>query len=217
MEDTLPPGQGRVLSIFAEAELSGRNPSRAEIAAQLHYAFPSAVSKHVEALARKGYLIVDLDKKRNVRLTELGWKASGYGDRPALAPAMTLPRAGVPILGAIAAGTPIEAIEQTDGFLRDLAPLPGRFALRVRGDSMINAGIHDGDYAVIQQGAPVAQDGIGAVVVGTDATLKRVHRRDDGLELVAENPLYRARFIPNDELHEVHIVGPLLFIYRAMP
>jgi hypothetical protein len=72
---------GRVLAMFADAEDAGRQLSRAEVAKVLGYAFPSATTKHTDALARKGLIVVDKKTKRNVRLTEAGWNA--LGRRPA--------------------------------------------------------------------------------------------------------------------------------------
>lgn len=203
---SLPPGQTRILTFFADAEDDGRQPSRAEVATAMGYAFPSAVSKHVDALVRKGYLEADRSKKRNVRLTDRGWSAINR------APG----RAGVPVIGAIAAGTPILASENTASHLEDLAPRPGRFALQVRGDSMVDVGILDGDLAVIQQGAQVRDGEIAAVVVEGEATLKRVYHRGDGLELVAENAAYPPRLIPAEQMGNVQIAGTLCFIYRAV-
>jgi repressor LexA len=206
MRSQLPPGQTRILTFFADAEDNGRQPSRAEVAVAMGYAFPSAVSKHVEALERKGLLVADRDKKRNVRLTEAGWASIGR------APA----RQGVPVIGQIAAGTPILATENRSGFLTDVKPAPGRIALKVRGDSMINAGILDGDFAVIQSGGDVPNGHIGAVVVDGEATLKRVVRHADRLELIAENPAYPPRVIPLAQSEQVQVVGPLSFIYRTV-
>ena len=208
MSNELPPGQTRILIFFADAEDSGRQPSRAEVAESLGYAFPSAVSKHVDALVRKGLLQADREKKRNVRLTESGW----------LAIQRTPGHRGVPILGAIAAGTPILANENLNGYIEDLQPTPGRFALLVRGDSMIDAGILDGDYAIIQRGATVTEGRIGAVRVGDEATLKRVRYHSDRLELIAENKSYAPRIIPNDmaESEGVEVVGPLVCVYRSV-
>lgn len=203
---SLPPGQTRILTFFADAEDDGRQPSRAEVATAMGYAFPSAVSKHVDALVRKGFLEADRSKKRNVRLTERGWQAIGRS--PA--------RIGVPVIGAIAAGTPILASENTTSHLQDLTPRPGRFALHVRGDSMVDAGILDGDLAIIQQGDQVSDGEIAAVVVDGDATLKRVYRRNGGLELVAENPKYQPRLIPAEQMASVQIAGTLCFIYRTV-
>ncbi len=208
MSTDLPPGQTRILTFFADAEDSGRQPSRAEVAEAIGYAFPSAVSKHVDALVRKGLLQADRDKKRNVRLTDIGWAAIER----------TPGRRGVPVIGAIAAGTPILAHENCNGYLEDLQPAPGRFALQVRGDSMIDAGILDGDYAVIQKGQPVADGRIGAVRVGEEATLKRVRYHSDRLELIAENKAYAPRIISRAtaESEGVEVVGPLVCVYRTV-
>ncbi len=202
----LPPGQTRILNLFADAADEGRQPSRAEIAKVCGYAFPSAVSKHVDALVRKGLLQADPDKKRNVSLTQAGWAALDRG--PA--------HLGVPVIGSIAAGTPILASENHETYLSDLKPSAGRFALKVRGDSMIDAGILDGDFAVIQSGQPVPDGHIGAVVVHGDATLKRVQRYKDRLELLPENPNYQPIVVPKSEWAGVQIVGPLCFVYRTV-
>jgi repressor LexA len=205
MSKPLPPGQTKILTFFADAEDDGRQPSRAEVAVAMGYAFPSAVSKHVDALVRKGLLAADRDKKRNVRLTETGWAAI----------ARTPARQGVPVIGAIAAGVPILAVEQHSGYLDDVQPAPGRMALKVRGDSMIDDGILDGDYAIIQADAAVDDGRIGAVVVDGEATLKRVRYHADAIELIAANPRYQPRLVPK-EGHQVQIVGPLSFIYRKV-
>lgn len=206
MSKNLPPGQTRILTFFADAEDEGRQPSRAEVAEALGYAFPSAVSKHVDALVRKGLFAADRDKKRNVRLTESGWAAIQRS--PA--------RRGVPVIGAIAAGVPILATQNHERYLDDVQPLPGRIALRVRGDSMEGDGILDGDFAIVQAEMPVLENRIGAVVVDGEATLKRVHYANEGLDLIASNPKYPTRRIPKNGGHDVQIVGPLSFIYRRI-
>ena len=206
--NTLPPGQTRILTLFADAEDDGRQPSRAEVAETMGYAFPSAVSKHVDALVRKGLLEADRHKKRNVILTERGWSAISR----------TPARKGVPVLGAIAAGAPILAAENLDHFITDIQPAPGSFALKVRGDSMIEAGILDGDYAVIQRGEELHDNHIGAVRVGDEATLKRVRIHADRLELISENRAYPPRIINRDQANSdgIELIGPLKFIYRAV-
>ena len=202
----LPPGQTRILAFFADAEDAGRQPSRAEVAEALGYAFPSAVSKHVEALVRKGHFESAPDKKRNVRLTDNGWRALGRS--PA--------HQGVPVIGAIAAGTPITALENVSEHLRDVTPQAGRVALRVRGDSMKDVGILDGDFAVIQSTTEVSDGQIAAVVVDGDATLKRWRTTADGVELVAENAAYQPIRIASERMDTVRVVGVLSFVYRVV-
>ena len=200
---SLPPRQTCILEFFANAEDAGMQPSRAEVAEALGYAFPSAVSKHVEALVRKGLMEADPKLKRNVRLTEAGWSALGRS--PA--------HFGVPVIGAIAAGVPILATEQHDSYLDDVVPSPGRFALKVRGDSMIDAGILDGDYAVIDSKKQVRSGDIGAVVVDGEATLKRVRLHSDHIILEPANSKYKPLTV-NKKSGEYNVVGPLAFLYR---
>ena len=206
MSRALPPQQSKILHYFADAQNEGRQPSRAEVAIHFGYAFPSAVSKHVDALVRKALLYADREKKRNVSLTEAGWEAI----------ARTPASKGVPVIGTIAAGVPILASEQHAGYLSDITPLPGRFALKVRGDSMIDDGILDGDYAVIQQGGQVIDNQVAAVVVDGEATLKRVRFYDDRIELIPANPKYRPLVVHKALSASVEIVGPLSFVYRTI-
>jgi repressor LexA len=206
MNRPLPPQQSKILHYFADAENAGRQPSRAEVAEHFGYAFPSAVSKHVEALVRKGLLDADREKKRNVRLTETGWNAINR----------TPASQGVPVIGSIAAGVPILATEQHAGYLKDIQPAPGRFALKVRGDSMVEAGILDGDFAVIQEGGRVADNQVAAVVVDGEATLKRVRFFTDRIELIPANAKYKPLVIHKSHAATVQIVGPLCFVYRTV-
>jgi len=202
----LPPGQRRILTYFANAEDEGRQASREEIAEACGYAFPSAVTKHVDALVRKGLLSADPHKKRNVRLTDDGWESLGR---------IPLSR-GVPIIGHIAAGVPILASEQHEGYLEDVTPRRGRFALRIRGDSMTGADIHDGDYAIIDSTRKGGHNDIGAVVVEDEATLKRVRYRKHSMVLIAENPAYEPLVIRDGSDRHIEVVGPLALIVRTV-
>ena len=201
---TLPPGQARILNYFADAEEKGHLASRAEAAKDLGYAFPSAVTKHIEALTRKGYVTSDRIKKRNVKLTEIGWQVLGRS--PA--------ERGIPVIGAIAAGVPILATENHSHYIEDLSPCAGRFALQVRGDSMIEAGINDGDYAIIDDTGRVDDGKIGAVIVDEEATLKRVRYESQGITLIPENINYQPTHFNADEAGRIQIVGSLCFVYR---
>jgi repressor LexA len=122
---------------------------------------------------------------------------------------------GVPVLGRIAAGTPIEALQNKVAEV----PVPGsmlgrgeHYALEVTGDSMINAGILDGDTVVIQQ-ADTANTGdiVVALVDNAEATLKRLRRRGDSIALEAANPAYETRLYGADR---VRIQGKLVGLIR---
>ena len=121
----------------------------------------------------------------------------------------------VPVLGRIAAGTPIEALQNKVSDLSVPTGLLGRgehFALEVTGDSMINAGILDGDTVVIQQ-ASAADTGqiVVALIDNSEATLKRLRRRGDSIALEAANPAYETRLYGADR---VRIQGKLVGLIR---
>ena len=109
----------------------------------------------------------------------------------------------VPLLGRIAAGTPIFALEEAEEVLplpRALFRGPGLFALRVSGDSMVKAGIFGGDIAVLRSGTEFRDGDIAAVIVEEEATLKRVFRERGGLRLHPENDAYEDRILTAAQL-----------------
>jgi repressor LexA len=121
----------------------------------------------------------------------------------------------VSVLGRIAAGTPIEALQNKVADLPVPASMLGRgdhYALEVAGDSMINAGILDGDTVIIQEAATAnTGDIIVALVDGQEATLKRLRRRGDSIALEAANPAYETRLYGADR---VRIQGKLVGLIR---
>jgi len=123
----------------------------------------------------------------------------------------------LPVMGRIAAGVPIEAIEQVSHHVAvPGSMLSGRgehYALEVHGDSMIEAGINDGDVVVIRE-TPTADNGdiVVALVEDQEATLKRFYRRGDMIELVAANPAYETRVLPS---HKVRVQGRLVGLIRT--
>ncbi|HOO52096.1 MAG TPA: transcriptional repressor LexA [Alphaproteobacteria bacterium] len=122
----------------------------------------------------------------------------------------------LPLVGKIAAGTPIEAIQNDTDFLDVPASMLGNgeyYALRVEGDSMINAGIHDDDLVIIRK-ANQARDGkiVVALVDGMEATLKRIYRREGKVILEAENEAYKPRILTPER---VQIQGELSSLMRT--
>ena len=115
-------------------------------------------------------------------------------------------RRAVPVLGEIAAGVPIYADEDTELILCDDS-LKCDFALRVRGDSMIGARIHDGDLVFIRCQDDVDDGEIAAVVLNDGATLKRVYHIKNGLQLLSENPRYAPMIFTLDECDSIRILG----------
>lgn len=113
----------------------------------------------------------------------------------------------VPLIGAIACGDPITAMENREGEIDVPEDIRCDFALRCKGNSMIVAGIHDGDAVYIRIQPEVENGQIAAVRIGDEATLKRVYLHTDYIELRPENPDYESIIRRREEMNDVHIEG----------
>ena len=171
----LTPRQREILDyIIASIRDHDRFPSYREIGRRFRLASSATVSQHLEALVRKGFLA------RTAR-------------RLALAPGHR-PVRGVPIVGKVPAGLPILAHETREGWL-DIAALTrddaAHFAVKVKGDSMRDAGIFDGDYVVVRR-QDDAEDGdvVVAYLNGEEATVKVMRKQGRAVELQPRNPAY---------------------------
>ncbi len=160
----------------------GYPPSIREIGNEFGISSLRGVTVHLDALQRKG-MIQRLSTSRSI--TVIGKTGSTSPARNA---------SFVPLIGTIAAGVPITATENIDAMI----PVPQEmlhnvkepFALRVRGDSMINAHIMDGDYVVIKQQATAENGDLVAVLLGDEATVKHIQFTQDGARLMAANPAF---------------------------
>ena len=214
----LTPRQRRVLDVIRDAvERRGYPPSMREIGEAVGLTSSSSVSHQLTMLERKGYLRRDPNRPRAIEVRSPGTPGSihdgthdaetGSGDaRP--------DAAYVPVLGQIAAGGPILA-EQA---VSDVFPLPRQvvgegtlFMLQVRGDSMVDAAICDGDWVVVRQ-QQVAENGdIVAAMIDGDATVKTFKRRDGHVWLMPHNPAYEP--IPGDE---ATVLGRVTAVLRSL-
>ena len=113
----------------------------------------------------------------------------------------------LPLIGAIACGAPILAEEHIEDFVDLPSHIHADFALTCRGDSMINARIFDGDVVYIRQQDTVESGEIAAVLIDSEATLKRVRLFDDHISLEPENPQYRPLVLWGEEMNTVRILG----------
>lgn len=156
----------------------GSIPSIREICQAFGFSSTNAVNTHLDALVKKGYINRRPGSARNIEI----------------APDYLIPERGIPIIGTVAAGVPIDALENLDGYL-DLDAIYDRalhFALRISGDSMIGAGFWDGDYAVVRQQNRVETGEIGVAIIDGQATVKRFRwLAGGGLELIPENEKYQ--------------------------
>ena len=178
----------------------GYSPSLEEIGAHFGLRSVATVHKHVQHLVEKGLLRKAWNRSRSVEPV-----ARPDGEA-----------AELPLLGVVAAGNPIEAIEDNEwvGIPPEMAGRPGeRFVLRVRGESMIEDMIADGDLVVVES-RNEARDGetVVALVRGSDATLKRFYRRGEQVHLVPANASMDTIEVPADE---VEIRGVLRGLLRS--
>ena len=189
---TLTPRQQQIFDLIRNTiRRTGFPPTRAEIAAEFGFSSPNAADEHLRALARKGVIELTPGASRGIRL-KVSRSDSETPDQ------FTLPMAGVmqltlPLVGRVAAGSPILAAEhidrqyQVDASVFDEQP---DYLLRVRGLSMRDAGILDGDLLAVKRASEASNGKIVVARLGEDVTVKRFKRRGDSIELIAENPDY---------------------------
>lgn len=122
----------------------------------------------------------------------------------------------IPLLGTIACGEPILAAENIEALINADENLNADFALRCKGDSMINARIFDGDIVYIREQPDVEDGEIAAVLVGEEATLKRVYKYPSKVVLRPENPLYDDMIYSKEEMNEIRILGKAVAFLSAV-
>lgn len=188
-----------VCSFIAE---HGYSPSLEEIGARFELASVATVHKHVAQLVAKGWLRKSWNRSRS--LEPVGADPAGEG--------LTLP-----MLGVVAAGAPIEAIEVEERIAvpREMVRKPDTsFVLRVRGDSMIDEQIRDGDYVIVERRSD-ARDGdtVVAVLRGEEATLKKFQRRGSVVRLVPANTRMKPIEVPARDVEVRGIVRGLMRRY----
>ena len=177
----------------------GYPPSVREICAELNFKSPSTAHFHILNLEKKGYLEHDAGKGRAIRLKGEAQTAPAVPAAPA-APSNAVDfmeerdarENRIPIVGNVAAGSPILAQECVEDYLTfDTGSRSGEFfALRVRGDSMINAGILSGDKVVVRPQKTAENGQIVVALLDDSATVKRFHREKGKVWLLPENPAY---------------------------
>ncbi|WP_344241144.1 transcriptional repressor LexA [Actinocorallia libanotica] len=181
----LPERQQRILVVIREwAARHGYAPSVRQIGDAVGLRSSSSVSRHLASLEEKGFLRrgAGLARPIDVRAFLAGARPSEQGDSVV-----------VPVVGDIAAGVPIAADEHVDELLRLPRGLTGRgtvFALRVRGDSMVDAAICDGDTVVVRRQQEAHSGQIVAAMIDGEATVKVYRRRDGHVLLEPRNPAY---------------------------
>ncbi|MDR2614792.1 MAG: transcriptional repressor LexA [Candidatus Accumulibacter sp.] len=195
--EKLTPRQREILDFIRNAlEIFGAPPTRAEIANAFGFASPNAAEEHLKALARKGVIVLEPGSARGIRLVE---------------------QLGLPLVGSVAAGSPILAVENVQArYALDASLFKPRadFLLRVRGLSMINAGIFDGDLLAVHRSSEAHDGQIVVARMEEEVTVKRYRRHGAIVELIAENPDFAPIVIDTREQH-VEIEGIAVGLIRG--
>jgi repressor LexA len=176
-------------------EQSGAPPTRAEIAAELGFRSINSAEEHLQALARKGAIELVAGTSRGIRLKTLRRRRPRRAETaaatqlPFVAPPD--PRLSLPLLGRVAAGSPLLAQEHIEQYFQVDVSLFDRkadYLLRVRGMSMRDVGIFDGDLLAVHKTAEARAGQIIVARLGDDVTVKRLHKQGGRITLLPENP-----------------------------
>ena len=191
--------------IRGELQVRGYAPTVRDIVRHVGDRSPTSVHRHLKTLERHGLIVRDAKKSRSIRMV---------GQEPGQADWEGSPvRAGLPLGGVIAAGSPIEAIEQDERIDFDaLFNRDGHFVLRVKGDSMIEDHIDDGDLVVVRQSDCCREgDTVVALLEDGTATLKRFYREPDRIRLQPANTKLKPIYV-----QDVKILGVVAGVVRQV-
>jgi repressor LexA len=220
----LPPRQRDVISfILSLTEQHGYPPTLAELAKAMGLKNRMTVHQHVQALKKKGFVHWEPGLNRSLRVlyhvqlqndSQVGGPSQFRGQPGGKEP---LSSPGIPLVGKIAAGGPIDAVG-TDEYLemdRQYASDPGCFALKVKGDSMIEDGIYDGDFVIIKPNpSPRNGEVVVALLEDGSATLKRFYKEKGRYRLEPANKNYQSIEVSGD--HNLEIQGVVVALFRKM-
>lgn len=207
MAKTLTQRQEDILAFLKEVITERKVPPTVrEIGEAVGLRSPSSVQKQLNTLERRGFIVRDINSPRSIRLVE----------EEELTPA--IPSRRIPLVGQIAAGNPILADELVDEYYELPESFVGDgelFALTIRGDSMIDAGILNSDTVIVRSQKNVEQGDICAALIGDSATVKYFRREGNKLFLDPANDMYSPIEL-SPEQGEVSIMGRVVAVLRKM-
>ncbi len=186
--------QEQILNLIREAiENTGFPPTRAEIAAELGFKSANAAEEHLQALARKGAIEISPGTSRGIRLRDVhpDGRTNRLGTRQMVLPHPSLMQLSLPLVGRVAAGSPIlaqEHIEASYNVDPSLFSAKPDYLLKVRGLSMRDVGILDGDLLAVKKVDTAKNGQIVVARLGDDVTVKRYKKTGSVIELLPENP-----------------------------
>lgn len=199
--------QQRVYSfIIKHRQQTGFPPTVREIAEELGYKSPNNVRQHLRLIEQKGFIRLMPGKARGIEITAAAAveEYETYDES-----------CSVPLVGTVAAGKPITAIENVDGYVtldKSIFKGEGLFALRIKGDSMTGMGILNGDIVVVRRKSTAEHGEVVVVIIDGEATLKRFVKEGGKLLLRAENPAYSDIMLSS--MNSIQIAGKLVGVIR---
>ena len=196
--------QSEILEFIKQSILTrGYPPAVREICEAVHLKSTSSVHSHLETLEKNGYIRKDPTKPRAIEIIDDSFNLA----RRELV--------NVPIVGTVTAGQPILAVENIEGYFPMLPEFVNNeqtFMLKVKGDSMMNAGILDGDYILVEEQKTAANGDIVVALIEDSATVKRFYREKDYIRLQPENDFMDPIIVPADA--DFSLVGKVIGLFR---
>ena len=195
--------QQQILELIQSAiARTGAPPTRAEIATELGFKSANAAEEHLQALARKGVIELISGTSRGIRLKSDALRSINESRNKQFSlPLPGLAQLALPLVGRVAAGSPIlaqEHVDQTYYVENSLFQRKPDYLLKVRGMSMRDAGIMDGDLLAVQSTKDAKNGQIVVARLGDDVTVKRLRRTSKAIELIPENPDFETLVVPFD-------------------
>ena len=182
----------------------GIPPTLREIMLYFRYKAIGTVQDHMASLQKKGVIMREKGKARSIRISESGEKGETF--------------TSVPVLGQIAAGYPVLSEENIMGYVPVMSGKPDSsslFALRVSGDSMVEAGIYDGDIAIIESKSTACNKDIVVAWIDGETTLKEFRKQKDGeILLVPHNSQMSVITLTESQGSDVRILGKMVGLHR---
>jgi len=217
--DPLTDRQQEILDfIDRESAKNGYSPTIREIGERLGIRSTNGVNDHLKALERKGYIRREKDKSRTLRILKPSHHHGVDATVRALTPVTTT--LSIPILGRVAAGEPILAEEQALGRVQVDSFFIGTtkkvFALKVVGDSMIDDGIHDGDYLFVKKQPHANKGDIVVAMIEGEATCKRFFPEGERVRFQPANARLKPIYVHRDQFRETSILGVVCGVYRQV-
>lgn len=194
--------QKEILEFMKSEILSkGYPPAVREICEAVHLKSTSSVHAHLETLEKNGYIRRDPAKPRAIEIVD---DSFNFSRREIV---------NIPIVGTVTAGQPILAVENIEGYFpvpMDYMPNTETFMLKVKGDSMINAGIFDSDYIIVQQQSHAQNGDFVVALIEDSVTVKTFYKEKDYYRLQPENDYMSPIIVP-----EVEILGKVIGLFRT--